>query len=114
MLFICVYLNVFKFNVKFLVFIDKCKCKMKNCVVCKKNANKPSFRVPKCEKRMLKWAAICGMALTPNSRLCIDHFSQSQIITAGRNHRLMPNAEPVLQNQQNEGLGRVCININNI
>ena len=53
---------------------------------------------------MLKWGAISGMALTPNSRLCIDHFSQSQVITAGRNHRLMPNAEPVLQNQQNEGL----------
>ena len=50
---------------------------------------------------MQKWGAICEMTLNPNSRLYIDHFSQSQVITAGRNRRLMLNAEP--QNQQNEG-----------
>lgn len=80
---------------------------MRNCAVCKKRISKdngPFFRVPKCEKSRQKWGDICKMTFTPNSRVCIDHFSRSHVITAGRRFILMPRAEPLMQNQQNEVL----------
>lgn len=75
------------------------------CAICKrkKEVGKGTFfGMPKDEKKRRKWMEACGKPLSASARICSDHFLRSDIITAGRNCVLMPNAVPKLTIIQTE------------
>ncbi|KAM7342532.1 uncharacterized protein ACRADG_009922 isoform 1-T1 [Cochliomyia hominivorax] len=76
---------------------------MSKCVVCKGEISKlKSFGIPHDEKKKMKWVEICGKELRKSARICIKHFSSSDIITAGRRIILMPNAVPIVEDLEDD------------
>lgn len=73
---------------------------MTKCGICKRKREPGSgtfFNIPKDEQRRIVWSTACRQEFSPSSRICYKHFQPSDIITAGRNCMLMPNAVPIVQ-----------------
>ncbi|XP_065371061.1 LOW QUALITY PROTEIN: zinc finger protein 568-like [Calliphora vicina] len=71
--------------------------KMRSCCLCNKNVESKNgmfFNIPKDERIRKKWSEVCRINFTPNSRICVDHFSSSDIINRANKVSLMPNAVP--------------------
>lgn len=75
---------------------------MKRCAICKRGVDGSSltaFSVPKDVIKREKWSKICGAKLLRTSRICKDHFPASSIATMGKLMKLLPNAEPIINNE---------------
>ncbi|KAM7362671.1 uncharacterized protein ACRADG_013254 [Cochliomyia hominivorax] len=71
---------------------------MSKCSICHKTFTQESgtfFIVPKDEKRRKKWSAICSKQFSSNDRLCVEHFSSSDIIKEHNTITLKPTAMPL-------------------
>ncbi|KAM7362670.1 uncharacterized protein ACRADG_013253 [Cochliomyia hominivorax] len=71
---------------------------MSKCSICHKTLTQESgsfFIVPKDEKRRKKWSAICNKQFSSNDRLCVEHFSSSDIIKERNTITLKPTAMPL-------------------
>lgn len=66
---------------------------MSSCSLCHKKLeieNCKLFNIPEDERRRNKWSEICGIQLSANAPICVDHFLPKDIIDGS----LSPDAEP--------------------
>lgn len=74
---------------------------MRKCALCQKKSmpgNGTFFNVPKDMERRKKWSEICKKDLTPSARICIDHFSLSDMAACGTKKMLLAKALPIVDN----------------